>query len=157
MTRLSLIALLAWLSVCFVVATLAAMVTDPGEWYAQLEKPSWTPPDWLFAPVWTVLYTLMGVAAWMIWERRLQDPLARPALLLFLVQLMLNGLWSWFFFGQHAMVTAFVDILLLWTVLLGTLVLFLRVRRPAGLLLVPYLLWVTYAVALNGAIVVLNA
>ncbi|QIT56693.1 tryptophan-rich sensory protein [Aquisalimonas sp. 2447] len=157
MTRLSLIALLAWLSVCFVVATLAAMVTDPGEWYAQLDKPAWTPPDWLFAPAWTVLYTLMGVSAWMIWERRLQEPLAWPALLLFLGQLVLNGLWSWFFFGQHAIVAAFVDILLLWTALLATLLLFLRVRRPAGLLLVPYLLWVTYAVALNGAIVVLNA
>lgn len=157
MSRLSLIALLAWLSLCFLVATLNAMVTDPGTWYAELAKPAWTPPGWLFPPVWTVLYTLMGVAAWMVWERRPRDPAAWPALGLFLGQLLLNGLWSWLFFGEHAIVIAFVDILLLWTVLLATVVAFLRVRRPAGFLLIPYLLWVTYAVALNGAIVVLNA
>ena len=157
MTRLSLIGLLAWLSLCFVVATLAAMVTDPGDWYAQLDKPAWTPPDWLFPPVWTILYTLMGVAAWLVWERRQHEPHAWMGLALFLGQLLLNGLWSWLFFSQHAIVAAFVDILLLWTVLLATLILFLRVHRLAGLLLVPYLIWVTYAVALNGAIVVLNA
>ncbi|WP_290651600.1 TspO/MBR family protein [Aquisalimonas sp.] len=156
MNRLSLIALLAWLSLCFVVATLGALVTDPGTWYAELTKPAWTPPNWLFAPVWTLLYTLMGVAAWMVWEYRKGSPAATVALVLFLIQLALNGLWPWLFFGQQAMVLAFIDILLLWGALVATLIAFMRVRRLAGGLLVPYLLWTTFAAALNGAIVVLN-
>ncbi|MDN3516183.1 TspO/MBR family protein [Aquisalimonas lutea] len=157
MNRMSLIALLAWLSLCFVVATGNALVTDPGTWYAGLAKPAWTPPDWLFGPVWTLLYTLMGVAAWMIWEHRRRDPGATVALALFLGQLALNGLWSWLFFGEHALFAALVDILLLWVVLAATIIAFLRIRMVAGLLLVPYLIWVSYAVALNGAIIVLNA
>jgi len=156
MNRLSLIALLAWLSLCFVVATLGALVTDPGTWYAELTKPAWTPPNWLFAPVWTLLYTLMGVAAWMVWEYRKGAPGATVALVLFLIQLALNGLWPWLFFGQQAMVLALIDIALLWGALVATLIAFMRVRPLAGVLLVPYLLWTTYAVALNGAIVVLN-
>lgn len=157
MNRMSLIALLAWLSLCFLVATLAAMVTDPGTWYAQLEKPAWTPPDWLFAPVWTVLYTVMGIAAWMIWEARKTAGGSGAALVLFVVQLALNGLWSWLFFGQQAILPAFIDILLLWTALAATVIAFWRIRPVAGALLLPYLAWVSYAVALNGAIIVLNA
>ena len=158
MTRMSLIALLAWISLCFLVATVSALVTDPGAWYEALEKPAWTPPNWLFGPVWTALYTLMGVAAWMIWERRRQQPgNAQAALVLFIIQLALNGLWSWLFFGQQAILLAFLDILLLWTALAATIIAFSRVRVLAAGLLIPYFLWTSYAVALNGAIVVLNA
>ncbi len=156
MTRRSLIALLAWLSLCFLVALFAASVTDPGAWYEQLDKPAWTPPEWVFPPVWTLLYTLMGVAAWMVWEHRGRSPVT-GALGLFVVQLLLNGAWSLLFFGQHAIVAALVDILLLWAALLATVIAFLRIRPAAGILLLPYLAWVSYAAALNAAIVVLNA
>ena len=155
-TRLSLIALLAWLSLCFLVATFGALVTNPGEWYAELAKPPWTPPNWAFGPVWTALYTLMGIAAWMVWERRHYQG-ARPALGLFLAQLVCNGLWSWLFFSQHMTFVALVDILLLTVLILGTIITFHRIRPLAGWLLVPYLAWVLVAVSLNAGVIVLNA
>lgn len=155
-TRLSLIALLAWLSLCFLVATFGALVTNPGAWYAELAKPPWTPPNWAFGPVWTVLYTLMGIAAWMVWQRR-HYKAARAALGLFLAQLACNGLWSWLFFSQHMTFVALVDILLLTVLILGTIIAFHRIRPLAGWLLVPYLAWVLVAVSLNAGVIVLNA
>ena len=150
-----LLPLFSWLVLCFLVALLNAQVTDPGEWYQALDKPAWTPPGWLFGPAWTLLYTLMGVAAFLVWEHR-RTPLARLALGLFLLQLAFNAAWSWLFFQQQAIGLALIDLAALWLALAATLVVFFRVRPAAGYLLVPYLLWVTYAAALNGAIVALN-
>lgn len=125
----------------------------PGAWYAGLAKPSWTPPNWLFGPAWTTLYLLMALAAWKVWiaVRRID-----AALLLYLVQLVLNALWSWLFFGLRRPDLALAGIVLLWLLILATTVLFWRRDRLAGLLLVPYLAWVGFATALNLAIWRLN-
>ena len=121
----------------------------------RLKKPSWNPPGWIFAPVWIALYILMAVAAWLTWKRG-GFVGQRPALLLFLLQLFFNALWSWLFFGRHQPALAFVDILLLWLCLLATTVAFWKVNVVAGLLLVPYLLWASFAAGLNFALWRLN-
>lgn len=127
----------------------------PGEWYRQLAKPPFNPPAWIFGPVWTLLYILMGVSAWLVW-RRPGLPAAQYPLLLFAVQLILNGAWSWIFFGFHRTGLALIDILLLWAAIAATLLSFWRIRRTAAVLLIPYLLWVTFAVYLNASLWRLN-
>jgi tryptophan-rich sensory protein len=143
-----------WLALCFSVAWFGAQFS-PGDWYAQLAKPPWTPPSWLFPPVWTILYAMMGVAAWLVGSQKgfAQAPLA---LSLFMLQLLLNGLWSWFFFGLQNITLGLVDIVLLWLALLATLIAFWRQCPLAGWLLGPYLVWVSYATSLNIAIWLLN-
>ncbi len=127
----------------------------PGEWYAALEKPAWNPPNWIFGPVWTALYIMMAVAAWLV---SLRGGLAeqRVALSLFLGQWFFNALWSPLFFGLRSPALALIDILLLWAMLLGTVVAFWKARSVAGALMLPYLGWVTFACALNFAIWRLN-
>jgi tryptophan-rich sensory protein len=120
----------------------------PGEWYAALQKPSWTPPNAVFGPVWSLLYVLMGVAAWLVWRK--EGFTGAPVVLgLFILQLILNALWSFLFFGAQQPGLAFLEIVVLWLVILATTVGFWRVAVPAGLLLLPYLCWVTFAAALN--------
>jgi tryptophan-rich sensory protein len=133
-------------------------VTDPGfsSWYATIAKPGFTPPGWAFGPVWTVLYLLMGVAAFLVWQKGLGSRLVRIALAWFLVQLGLNAAWTPVFFGLHRIGLALLVIALLWVAIVGTMYYFLRVSRPAGLLLVPYLLWVSFATVLNASIWHLN-
>lgn len=126
-----------------------------GAWYATLAKPGWTPPNWLFGPVWSLLYLMMAVASWLVWKRAGLAGAALP-LAVFVLQLFLNAAWSWLFFGRHAIGLALLDIVLLWIAIAGTIVLFRGVDRRAGMLLVPYLLWVTYAAALNARIWQLN-
>ena len=139
--------LAGWLAACFCAAA-GGVVFPPGPWYALLQKPSWTPPGWIFGPVWTALYVLMALAAWLVWSRA-GFAGARVALGLFLLQLVLNAAWSWLFFGLHRPGLALADIVALWILLLATLVVFWRRRPLAGALLVPYLLWVSLASALN--------
>lgn len=136
----------------FAVAALAAQFR-PGEWYVQLHKPAWTPPDAVFAPVWTLLYAMMALAAWRVW---CTTGWKHAALALYGLQLALNGAWSWLFFGQHRLGWAALEIVLLWLLIVATLVTFWRVRRSAGWLLVPYAAWVGFAVALNAAVWRLN-
>ncbi len=124
-------------------------------WYAALNKPSWTPPNWLFGPVWTLLYIMMAAAAWLVWRRRRLFEV-RPALLLWATQLVLNLAWSLLFFGQHNLVLGMVDIVALWLTILATIVLFWPIRAVAGVLMLPYVVWVTYAASLNGGILALN-
>ncbi len=135
------------------MAVTASLLTRPSipTWYETLNKPSWTPPNWVFGPVWTTLYILMGVAAWLVWRRGGFAAAALP-LSLFLVQLALNAAWSGIFFSWHRPGLAFLEIVILWFAILATLVLFWREKPAAGWLLVPYWLWVGYAAALNGAI-----
>lgn len=144
-----------WLGLTFAVAVAGSLAT-PGDWYASLRKPAWTPPNWLFGPVWTVLYTLMAFAAWLVWHHgglmRQAGPLGA-----YVVQLALNGLWSWIFFGWRAPGWAFAEILLLAAAIGVTIRLFARVSRPAAWLLVPYLVWVLFAAALNFTLWRLNA
>jgi len=154
----------AWLQMlgavvlCEAVGLLAAWGTQTSvtTWYPTLTKPGFTPPNWLFAPVWTVLYAMMGVAAVLVWWRRSDDPTSLSALVLFAVQLILNGAWSFAFFGARSPTLGLVVIVALWGTLAWTTEHFFRVRAAAGWLLVPYLLWVTYAGALNLAIWILN-
>lgn len=146
--------LAGWLLVVF-ASVLPGSQFPPGLWYERLEKPEWTPPDEVFGPVWTILYFLSAVAAWLVWERRGFDQ-AGVALSLFLVQLVLNALWPIFFFGLQSTGGALVDILLLWIVLAATVIVFFAERRVAGLLMTPYLAWVTFATALNYTIWIMN-
>ncbi|MBN1853087.1 MAG: tryptophan-rich sensory protein [Pirellulales bacterium] len=127
----------------------------PGEWYASLNKPAWTPPDVIFAPVWTVLYVLMGTAAWLVWWRAGFAGAGVP-LGLFFAQLILNGLWSYLFFGLHRIEFAFLEILALWVTILAVTVLFWREDWRAGMLMIPYLAWVGFASCLNFALWQLN-
>ena len=134
------------------LAGLAGSRFGPDAWFAALAKPPWNPPSWVFAPVWTLLYLAMGVAAWLVWRRGGGIiPLA-----LWGLQLLLNALWTPIFFGLHRPDLAFTDIALLWLVLAATMVAFWRVTAAAGALLVPYLAWVTFASTLNLAIWRLN-
>jgi tryptophan-rich sensory protein len=125
------------------------------EWYEGLSKPAWTPPNWLFGPVWGVLYLLIAVAAWLVWRESGLAGAAVP-LGLFGVQLILNAAWSWIFFGRHEIGLALMDIVLLWTAILATMIAFWRLNAVSGYLMVPYLLWVSFASALNLALWRLN-
>lgn len=148
------LALIPWLLLVFAAAAFGAQFT-PGPWYAVLAKPDWTPPNWLFGPVWTALYLAMAVAAWRVAGRN--SSLKVTALILFVAQLGVNALWSWLFFGRHELGQALADILVLDLLVLICLLLFWRIDRLAGLLLAPYLLWIGYASALNWRIWQLNA
>ena len=143
----SLASWVVWVCLSF-APPLTGLVAPPGEWYAGLAKPSWTPPNWLFGPVWTALYLMMGTAAWLVWRKGGWSA-ARGALICFLVQLGLNAAWTPLFFGAHAMAAALVCIVALWVAVLVTILAFRRHHRIATLLLVPYLLWLTLATALN--------
>jgi tryptophan-rich sensory protein len=133
-------------------ATVRAIPT----WYKGLAKPSFNPPAWLFGPAWTVLYLLMAVAAWLVWKQGFGAAGVKLALAVFLVQLILNALWSVFFFGFRSPLAGMVDIAALWLAILATVILFFRVSTPAGILLLPYIAWVTFAALLNAAILRLN-
>jgi tryptophan-rich sensory protein len=148
-------ALVGWLVLSFSAASLGAFFM-PGEWYATLKKPSWNPPDWIFGPVWSALYTMMAVAAWLVWKRGGFAAQRRP-LTLFLVQLALNALWTPLFFGLHRPGLAFAEIVMLWLAIAATLAAFRPVSRPAAWLLVPYLAWVTFAAVLNFTVWRLNS
>jgi benzodiazapine receptor len=136
-----------WLAVTFAAAGIGSRF-QPGEWYAGLVKPALTPPAWIFGPVWIILYALMGIAAWLVWRTHGLTGAVGP-LGLFLGQLALNSLWSYLFFGLQRPDLAFLDIVALWLGILATLVAFWRVYSLAGLLLLPYLLWVSFATYLN--------
>ncbi len=144
------VGLVAAIALCFTAAAIgsAATAESVDTWYAGLRKPVWTPPGWVFGPVWTALYLMMAVAAWRVW---LAGPWRRTAwpLGLFAVQLVLNVLWSVLFFGLQMPGAALVEIVVLWAAILATTVAFFRHSRPAGGLMIPYLAWVSLAVTLN--------
>ncbi len=147
--RRALIGLAGWLALVFVAAAIGgAGSIDAGPFYRELARPNWAPPAWLFGPVWSALYFLIGIAAWLVWRRHGWDR-ARGALLLFIVQLGANALWSWLFFAWRLGAPAFVEIVALWLLIAATVVAFwrLRARLAAGLML-PYLAWVSFAVVL---------
>lgn len=139
---------------CELAGIFGAVFTTPeiNTWYATLPKPALNPPAWVFGPVWTTLYLLMGIALFLVWEQLGKKKQASSVLSIFAVQLVLNTLWSILFFGLHSPALAFLDILLLWIAILFTIISFFCISRPAAYLLTPYLLWVTFAVYLNGEI-----
>ncbi|KQZ79401.1 sensory protein [Rhodanobacter sp. Root561] len=148
--------LVGWLLLSFVAAAIGAVASvQAADFYQQLAQPSWAPPSSVFGPVWSVLYALMGIAAWLAWREGGWHR-QRGVLTLFVIQLALNALWSWLFFGWHRGALAFVDIVMLWLLIVATVLGFWRVRALAGALLLPYLGWVSFASALNFAVWHLN-
>lgn len=148
-------ALLAFLVLTLGVGFAAGMVTAPAVagWYQTIAKPSFNPPSWVFAPVWTTLYLMIAVAAWRAWR---VVGVSSIAMLLWFVQLALNFAWSFIFFGMHDIAHALIDVAALWIVILATLIAFFRIDRPAGWLFVPYLAWVSFAALLNWELFRLN-
>lgn len=157
LTPRAVIALVVAIGLCFAAAAVGSVATSfsVGGWYQTLAKPPWTPPDWVFGPVWTVLYAAMGVAAWLVW--RTVTPVRERALALFGVQLLFNVAWSWLFFAFRRIDLALVGIVLLWMAIALTIAAFARARRAAAWLLVPYLAWVSFAAVLNAALLRLNS
>ena len=147
--------LIGWLALTFCAAATGVFVKTGG-WYATLERPTWNPPSWVFGPAWTLLYIMMAVAAWLVWREGGWKTQRRP-LTLYLVQGLLNAIWTPLFFGLHQPGWAFAEILVLLVTILATGVMFWRVTVVAGLLLVPYALWTTFAAVLNFTIWQLNA
>ena len=147
------------LVLCFGASGLGAVfMTKDSQtnWYAQLQKPSFTPPDWVFGPAWTILYLLMAISVFLVWNKGLDYPKVKQSLGCFLIQLALNAMWTPLFFGFHLILFAFVDIIILWIAILVTTLRFKRISLNASILLIPYLIWVSYATILNGAIWYLN-
>lgn len=152
----SALGLLGWLGACYATSAVGAVASIRAQgFYRELVRPEWAPPPWVFGPVWTALYALMAVAAWLVWRERGWAG-ARVPLALFVAQLAVNALWTWLFFAWRLGALATAEIALLWVLLLVTLVRFWRVRPLAGVLLVPYLAWVTFATALSFAVWRLN-
>ncbi|RDI04640.1 TspO/MBR family protein [Flavobacterium sp. AG291] len=144
---------------CVVIGAIAGLLTQKGvdTWYTTVQKPSFNPPNWVFAPVWSTLYVMMGIAAGLVWhEMDRQRETVRKGLTFFAIQLALNALWSFIFFGLHNPFLALLEIILLWLMIYETFVQFNKVNKIARMLLIPYLLWVTFATLLNAAIWWLN-
>lgn len=156
--EISFIALLKWVLACELIGILGSTVTiaEIPTWYAGLIRPPFNPPSWVFGPVWTTLYALMGVAAYRISRVKKKRRLVKGALGLFAMQLFLNCIWSFLFFGKHDIPLAFVDIALLWIVLIVLVVKFEKLDTIAGYLMVPYVFWVSFALILNYAFWILN-
>jgi tryptophan-rich sensory protein len=150
------IGLIAWLVICFSASAIGAIASIQAKsFYSQLVQPEWAPPAWLFGPAWTVLYALIAISAWLVWRSGgLYSN--RTALTVFFIQLALNALWSWLFFTWQLGELAFAEIMFLWVFIVATLVSFWRVRPFAGVFLVPYLLWVSFAAVLNYSLWQLN-
>ena len=144
--------------VCLAAGFIGSLFTRPAvsTWYAELSKPRFTPPDWVFGPVWTALYILMGIAAFLVWRRGWHHQVVRKALAVFGVQLILNALWSYLFFGLKSPMAGLIGIAVLGLAIILTVQRFLQVSRTAGLLLIPYFLWVAFATGLNLSIWWLN-
>jgi translocator protein len=155
---LQILALIAFVAASYSAGLIGSLTTETGDgsWYAQLEKPPFNPPGWAFGVVWPLLYTLMGIAAWLVWREGWSRHLVKVALGWFAAQLVLNALWTPVFFGAKAPLGGLVVISLLFISILITTNRFWRVTRVAGFLLVPYILWVAFAIALNAAIWMLN-
>lgn len=158
MTLRRVIKLIVALAVCQIAGLVASLFTTPAfaGWYAALEKPGFTPPNWVFSPVWIGLFVLMAVAAFLVWNKGFSTKGVKTALAFFGIQLLLNVLWSILFFGCRSPFLALVEIVTLWLAITVTILTFYRVSKPAAFMLVPYLLWVTFTATLSFAIFRLN-
>lgn len=146
--------LLFWLTLALITAAVGAVASvSAASFYAELVRPAWAPPAWLFGPMWSTLYTFMAIAAWLVWREGRKTGVPTAGLLvLFVVQLSVNALWSWLFFVWRDGAWAFAEVLFLWALILATLISFWRVKPLAGILLIPYIAWVTLASALTYAV-----
>ncbi|TXI67714.1 MAG: tryptophan-rich sensory protein [Flavobacterium sp.] len=146
-------------AICLAVGYLSSKVTQSSisTWYPLIKKPSFNPPNWVFAPVWTMLFIMMGIAAGMVWNKlESNKELVKKGLLFFTVQLLLNALWSYLFFGLNNILLALIEIILLWLIIYETYYIFKQIDKRAGYLLIPYLAWVAFATILTGSIYWLN-
>jgi tryptophan-rich sensory protein len=146
--------LVGWILICSLAGIFGAQF-EPGQWYALLQKPAWTPPNWVFPVVWPVLYVMMGISVWLLWKIR-SSSIFQKEFRWFYLQLVLNGLWSWLFFGAHYIGIALVEIIMLLVAIAVTIRMFWKQQPIAGILLIPYFVWVSYATALTFAIWQLN-
>jgi len=137
------------------IGTIFTMDSIP-TWYAALNKPTFNPPNWLFGPVWTVLYLMMGISLFIVWKEELKNKIVKSAFIIFMIQLFLNTIWSVVFFGMQSISGGLIIIVLLWLMILFTIIKFMKISRVAGILLIPYLLWVSFATFLNYSIFQLN-
>lgn len=144
--------------ICQLAGIIGSFFTFPSitTWYAALEKPSFNPPNWVFSPVWITLFILMGVSLYLVWSEGIKTKYVKMALTLFGIQLSLNILWSIIFFGLKSPFFAFIEIVILWVAILATIFKFSKISRTAAYLLIPYLLWVSFAAVLNFSIWVIN-
>ena len=146
-------------AICLAVGYLSSNVTQSSikTWYPTIEKPIFNPPNWVFAPVWTMLFIMMGIAAGMVWNKlETNKELVKKGLLFFTVQLLLNALWSYLFFGLNNILLALIEIVLLWLIIYETYHIFKQIDKRASYLLIPYLAWVGFATILTGTIYWLN-
>jgi tryptophan-rich sensory protein len=158
MKILSIVKLIVAILICQLAGFIGSIFTTPSipTWYAGLQKPTFSPPNWLFFPVWTILFILMGISLYLVWNKLAKNKEAKKSLVVFGVQLTLNILWSILFFGLKSPLYAFVEIIALWLAIAFTVFKFYRISKNAGLLLIPYILWVTFAAFLNFNIWILN-
>jgi len=157
-TLIGIIKLIISIAICQLAGFFGSLFTRPNipTWYASLNKPNFTPPNWVFSPVWITLFVLMGISAFLVWNKGLDYKGVKKALTIFLVQLILNTLWSLAFFGLKSPLFGFLVIVILWVAILFTIINFFKVMKIAGFLLIPYILWVSFAAALNFSIWRLN-
>jgi translocator protein len=156
MKKRNILGLVVWLALCFAAAAIGSLASaESGVFYRQLSRPEWAPPAWLFGPVWTILYILMAISAWLVWRIGGFRP-AGNTLGLFIVQLAANAVWTWIFFIWKQGALAFVDIIFLWCMLLATMIAFWRIKPIAAILLLPYLIWVSFASVLTYTVWKLN-
>ena len=158
MARIKVIPLIASIGVCFSAAALGSAFTISAidTWYTTLQKPFFNPPNWIFGPVWTLLYLLMGISLYLVWVTKTDKKEKRQGIIFFFVQLALNVLWSIIFFGLKSPSVAFVEIIFLWIAIFLTTKNFLQVSKSAGWLLIPYLVWVSFASILNLSVAIMN-
>jgi benzodiazapine receptor len=158
MKIINVLKLVASIILCQLAGLVGSLVTVPSipTWYESLKKPSFNPPNWIFGPVWTGLYTLMGISLFMVWQKRADRPQIRTALFFFFMQLIFNALWSVAFFRLRSPLLGLIDIVLLWITILLGIKIFFEISKPAALLLFPYILWVSFGVLLNFSLWILN-
>jgi tryptophan-rich sensory protein len=144
--------------ICNLAGVVGTFFTSPSvrTWYTTIQRPSFSPPNWVFGPVWTTLFILMGIALFLVWDKGLKKKGVKIALVFFGIQLVLNALWSVIFFGLKSPLGAFIELCVLWVMILATIITFYRVSRPAAYLLIPYIAWVSFAGVLNFMIFYLN-
>ncbi|MBW3014172.1 tryptophan-rich sensory protein [Candidatus Woesearchaeota archaeon] len=150
--------LLIAIIICNIAGVIGAIFTSPSvrTWYTTIQKPSFSPPNWIFGPVWTTLFILMGISLFLIWDKGLKNKNVKTALIFFIIQLVLNTLWSILFFGLKNPLYAFIELIVLWVMILLTIITAYKVSKPAAYLLIPYILWVSFAGFLNLMIILLN-
>jgi len=153
------VVLIAAVLICELAGVIGSLFTYQSipDWYSKLNKPAFSPPNWLFGPAWVTLYLLMGISAYLVWEKGIKKKNVKYALQLFGIQLVLNALWSILFFGLRCPLCGFIEIIVLWVAIILTILKFYKISRAAALLLLPYILWVTFAMILNFYVWKLNA